>query len=291
MEIPNEQKLNLLNYFGVCAGHFLEIRAVEDIYDKKIYEELGLVNGQLLIIIHSGAMTGKDILLENYYYKAIDYVVHNKLFEEKDIYEGVFGIPIQSRIGKSYLQAAIALINYSYASRHYSHYLIESLFKKHIDAKSSFELISDICHSKIISNDDGSILHARGLQTLYPAQHEHSLEPFKKTGDIGLLAGEKGTSSHLVVPKNNIKNTDYQCSHGTGKFNNPGKIDELPQYVHDDIKATVFDTEYDIENMLLQDFLNTKTTLNTLENEFEMIKPVVRLAPFINFWGEKNTYN
>ncbi|WP_339317094.1 RtcB family protein [Paenibacillus sp. FSL R10-2734] len=288
--ISDSEKEELKKYFGVCAGHFLEIRIVEEILEPEISNELQLSKDQLIIIIHAGAMSGKTILLENYYYSAVDFVIQNRLFEVEKVEKGLFGIPINSEAGLQYLQAASALINYSHASRHYAHYLIEELFKEYVHTDSKFELISDICHSKVEVIENEKVLHARGLQTLYPSQHINTLSPFKKSGDIGLLAGEKGTNSHLVAVNPKIKSMDYQCSHGTGKYLNHTRINDLPNKVVKKALNCFFDTHYDIINDLPKDFFSTNETLDILQNKYKLITPCLSLAPFINFWGEKDQY-
>ncbi|MBG9783146.1 hypothetical protein ABD70_04485 [Alkalihalobacillus lehensis] len=285
LEVSDEDKESLLEYFGICAGHFLEVRYVDEIIDRKTASKLNLEEGQLIIIIHSGITHGKKIMFENYFNYAIDEAVNNPEFELDDIYEGIFGMKINSDNGYKFLQASSALKNYGYASRLYAQYSIQDVFSAILDKSISLDVISDICHSKIQPFGDEGVLHARGLQSLFPKGHNKVMKRYREIGDIGLLAGEKGTHSTLIKANKNIELYDYQCSHGTGKYINRNENENIKF----DNDAFCFDTDYTLSNYK-DDVFNTEKTYDIVINELNLVSPIIKLAPYINFWGEKEEY-
>lgn len=181
-------------------------------------------------------------------------------------------------------------MNYCFASRHYAQYLVQNLFQEYIRLNTEFTLISDICHSQVFKDDSGKVFHARGLQTLFPKNHPKTMKAYQNIGDIGLLAGEKGTSSHLIIPTEKINEYNYFCCHGTGKYNINVDTINIPEYAKNELAQSVFDTEYDENEEFTKDFYNTITTKDILSKELGIVEPIARLAPFINFWGEKDYY-
>lgn len=153
--------------------------------------------------------------------------------------------------------------------------------------KVEFELISDICHSRFEVDNEQGVWHLRGLQKIYPKNHKLAMPFYKKSGDIALIGGQKGTSSFLVVPNEEIKKINNICSHGTGSFKYDGKLEDVPSEVLDEFKECCFDTGYNVDEELYKEYMNTKENLGVLTENLKIVNKVVRLAPFINYWGEE----
>ncbi|PFE15002.1 RtcB family protein [Bacillus cereus] len=287
LHISEKDKDLLIENFGICAGHFLEVRYVTDIFNKTVGSKLNLSVGQIIIIIHSSSYVGKEIILENYYRPAIEFMLSKKLVSNEQLNRGIFGLPIKSELGKAYIEASNALVEYSYASRHFAQYLVNEVLNNVFGDKVEFELISDICHSKIEYLDNGDVLHGRGVQKIYPIGHANTLPYYSDTGDVALLAGQKGTESHLIIPTSQIKETSYLCSHGTGEFLVEKDVHDVPVSVRKELELCSFDTQYDELDEFTLDYFNTKMCLKELEENQKIINKVCRLAPLINYWGDK----
>lgn len=285
IDIDPEDERNMLEDFGRCAGHFFEARYVGEIYDRGVADYYDLHEDQVVLVIHAGSMSGRDAIVKNYFPAAIEYTLNHLETTVELLEQGLFGVPWQSAEGQRYLQAVRAIFNYSYAGRHFAQPLILKAFREVFGEWVEFELLTDICHSKLEVWGEGSLVHLRGLQNIYPAGHEQALPFCKSTGDLALIGGQKGMSSHLVIPTENIQSTEYLCCHGSGEFSDPQEL--VPAWAVREVERCYFNTEYNQAEELQNEYNSVMTSLRVLADDLQIVSRVARLAPFLNYWGEK----
>ena len=96
------------------GNHFLEVQRVERIFDRAAAEALGLCEGQLVILIHTGSRgLGHQVCTD--YVRAMDEVMarHGIKLPDREL----ACAPFQSQEGQAYFGAMCAAANFAFANR------------------------------------------------------------------------------------------------------------------------------------------------------------------------------
>ena len=208
-----------------AGNHFVEIQAVEKIFDEDTAKSFGLFEGQAVLMLHSGSRgTGHQI--------ATDYInVMQKAMKKYDIKVNdrqLACAPIESQEGIDYLEAMWCGVNYAFANRQaMSHWVregFEQIFGQ--DAESlGMEVVYDICHNvakfeKHVVNGKKKelLIHRKGATRAMPAGREENPSVYSKTGHPAIIPGSMGTASYILVgTETGLKESFASVCHGAGR--------------------------------------------------------------------------
>ena len=207
------------------GNHFLEIGRVDEIFLPEIANALGVFEGQVVVLIHSGSrglgyQTCDDFLR-----------VMNQAMAKYDITlpdRQLAATPIRSPEGQDYLAAMAAAANYAWVNRQVIMSLAEKAFLKTLNttpAALRFSLVYDVCHNIAKMEEhvlDGKkrrlCVHRKGATRAFPPHHPQIPRDYQETGQPILIPGDMARYSYLLVgTETAMAETFGSTCHGAGR--------------------------------------------------------------------------
>ncbi|GAB4417316.1 MAG: hypothetical protein OHK0032_13380 [Thermodesulfovibrionales bacterium] len=208
------------------GNHFLEIQHVDEVYDEKAANVLGLFKGQVTIMIHTGSRGfGHQVCTD--FLEVMERAVSRYNIELPD--KELACAPYNSPEAQDYLAAMRAAANYAWANRQcIMHWTREAFLKVFFGATPGdlgMSLIYDVAHNiaKIEEHDvDGKrvrlIVHRKGATRAFPPGHPELPEVYRKIGQPVLIPGDMGRASFVLIGRDKaMKETFGSTCHGAGR--------------------------------------------------------------------------
>jgi len=208
------------------GNHFLEIQAVEEIYDQKTAGAFNLFEGQLAVLIHSGS-------------RGFGHQICDDFLKEMGTHvrESGFNLPdrqlacayVRSDMGKRYLSGMACAANYAWANRQIiMHYTMET-FEKVLNISPGdlkMELLYDVCHNiakletHVVDGKKTTLcVHRKGATRSLPPGHPDVPERYRKVGQPVLIPGDMGTYSYVLAGSQKaMEETFGSTCHGAGRL-------------------------------------------------------------------------
>lgn len=203
------------------GNHFLEIQAVEDVYDPGIAAAFGLRRGQLAVLIHSGSRgLGHQVCTD--YLDAMQAGMKRHGISVVD--RQLACVPVGSAEGGDYLSAMAAAANFAFANRQMITHWTREAFASVLGA-GGLRIVYDVCHNIAKFEEhvvDGSrrrvLVHRKGATRAFPAGHQSLPPEFRATGQPVLIPGSMGTCSYVLVGTEQAMRESFgSCCHGAGR--------------------------------------------------------------------------
>jgi len=207
------------------GNHYLEVQAVDEIYDEAAAEAMGLNKiGRLCVMIHSGSRgMGHQICsdaLRNLQKSGVS--ISNPNDPQLD------AVPIASKEGQDYLRAMACGANFAYANRGCLRYRARKAFSEvfGVDAHElDMHLIYDVCHNLAKFEDhmvDGEprrlLVHRKGATRAFPPGHPTLPDRYKPIGQPVIIGGSMGTYSYILTGTQHGMDTTFGSTcHGAGR--------------------------------------------------------------------------
>ena len=257
-----KNKNNIANHqfdhsLGTIGGgnHFAEFQAIDEIYDRDAFNELGLDKKRLMLLVHSGSRgLGQSILMDHV-------ATHNH-----------DGLETRNNRFTDYMEKHDEAVRWAELNRN----LIAKRFIKAV--KANGECILDINHNlvspKLVDGIEGW-LHRKGAT---PSDNGYVVIP-----------GSRGDYSYLVKPIASEKSL-YSLAHGAGRKwkrgECKGRLDK--KHKREDLYRTSFGSRVICGNKELlydeapQAYKKCETVIADME-EAGLIELVARLRPVLTF--------
>lgn len=184
---------------GTLGGgnHFVEVGAVDTVYDDEAARVLGLRKDQVTVLIHTGSRgLGHQV--------CTDYLVRMDAVQER------YGItlpdrqlacaPLSSREGQRYLAAMRAAANFAFANRQLITHRIRGVFQRH--TRSPLRLIYDVGHNTAkLERHHGRELcvHRKGATRAFGPSNPELPVRYQGLGQPVFIPGTMGTASYVLV--------------------------------------------------------------------------------------------
>ncbi len=200
------------------GNHFLEIQAVDRVHDPAAAARLGLAEGTVCVMIHTGSRgLGHQICTD-----------HVRLMEKA---MGRYGIqvpdrqlacvPVRSPDGQAYLAAMAAAANYGRANRQLLTEATRRVFEE--EAGTALDLVYDVSHNlaKIevhaIDGQSRSVcVHRKGATRSLPPHHRELPADLATVGQPVLMPGTMGTASYVLAGVADNP-AFFSTAHGAGR--------------------------------------------------------------------------
>ena len=200
------------------GNHFLEVQAVDAVYDPATAAQLGLAEGAVCVMIHTGSRgLGHQICTD-----------HVRLMGQA---MGRYGItvpdrqlacvPVCSPDGQAYLAAMAAAANYGRANRQLLTEATRRVFEDEIG--TALDLLYDVSHNlaKIevhaIDGQPRSVcVHRKGATRSLPPHHPELPADLATVGQPVLIPGTMGTASYVLAGVADNP-AFYSTAHGAGR--------------------------------------------------------------------------
>ncbi len=208
------------------GNHFVEVGFVDRIFDEKLAQGIGLFQGQVTIIIHTGSRgLGHQVCGD--YIRLLQNAWRKYGFELPD--RELCCAPIRSPEGKQYLAGMAAAANFAFANRQIITEEVRRTFEQVFGrgaSKMEIELVYDVCHNiaKFETHEvDGRqrevLVHRKGATRAFPAHHPKVPELYRETGQPVLIPGDMGRYSYVLVGTDRaMKETFGSTCHGAGRL-------------------------------------------------------------------------
>ena len=223
-ETARKRGLRQLGTLG-SGNHFLEVQAVDEVFFPEFAQELGLVPGQVVVMLHTGSRgLGHQV--------ATDFI---RRMDERLLAEGVTLVdrqlscaPIASDDGQRYLGAMAAAANFAWANRQTITAGVRrgfaTVFGRPAD-ELGIDVIYDIAHNiaktethRAAGTAKPVLVHRKGATRAFPAGREEIPERYRRFGQPVLIPGDMGTASYLLagLPGSMERSFGSSC-HGAGR--------------------------------------------------------------------------
>ena len=200
------------------GNHFLEVQAIEKIYDPATAQRFGLAPGQVCVMIHCGSRgLGHQICGD-----------HVRIMEAAMPRYGITVpdrqltcAPVSSPEGRGYLGAMAAAANYGRVNRHVLAHTARQVFARTVGAR--LDLVYDVSHNlaKMETHEvDGRpallCVHRKGATRALPPGHPGLPADLRGAGQPVLIPGSMGTFSYVLAGISG-GGAFYSTCHGAGR--------------------------------------------------------------------------
>jgi tRNA-splicing ligase RtcB (3'-phosphate/5'-hydroxy nucleic acid ligase) len=208
------------------GNHFLEVQVVDRVLDESAAKVMGLEEGMITVLIHSGSR-GLGYQVCDDYLATFKGAPKRYGFTLPD--PQLACAPVRSPEGQAYIGAMRAAANYAWCNRqlltHQAREVFARVFEKGWE-DLGMDLIYDVAHNiaKFEDHDvDGVIkqvcVHRKGATRAFPPGHPEVPEPYQQTGQPVIIPGSMGTASWVLAgqPGSMIHSFGTSC-HGAGRM-------------------------------------------------------------------------
>jgi tRNA-splicing ligase RtcB len=217
-------RANQLGTLG-SGNHYVEVQAVEEIYDQAAAECMGIKQvGQLCVMIHCGSRGfGHQV--------ASDFV--NIMTEKGNPQQlndpQLVCMPIGSLEGQNYLAAMASAANFAFVNRSAIAMLVRAAFEG-VFGKSARDLdmhqVYDVAHNiasleehELADGRMGTVLvHRKGSTRAFPPGHPELPAAYQQCGQPVLIGGSMGTCSYVMTGQPGAMKSSFGSTcHGAGR--------------------------------------------------------------------------
>ena len=183
------------------GNHFLELQAVETVYDEAAAAAMGLHQDQVCVMIHCGSRgLGHQICTDHV--RTMERVMAGYGITVPD--RQLACAPVMSREGRAYLGAMAAAANYGRANRQLLADETRHIFESVVG--TGLDLVYDISHNlaKIESHQVDGVtrrlcVHRKGATRALPPGHPDVPPDLAAVGQPVLIPGTMGTASYVLA--------------------------------------------------------------------------------------------
>lgn len=203
------------------GNHYLEVQAVDEVFDEGAARALGIERGQVLISIHCGSrglghQVGQDFLDEMA--DAMPGFAIPRLEAE------LVGAPVSSELGRRYLAAVRAASNAAFANRQVIADLSRRAFAR-VFPGSSVETLYEVGHNTaklethlVDGRERELIVHRKGSTRAFGPGRAELPEAYRAIGQPVPVGGTMGTASYLLVGTDRAMELAFGSAiHGAGR--------------------------------------------------------------------------
>jgi tRNA-splicing ligase RtcB len=224
------------------GNHFLEIQVVEEIFDAKLAQSLGLETSRVVVLMHSGSRgLGHQVCTD--YLDLMQGCL--KRYAISVIDRQLACVPVGSQEGQDYLAAMAAAANFAFANRQMITHWTRQAFGRILGA-GDLNVVYDVCHNiaKKEEHQIGSVrqevlVHRKGATRAFPPGHQSLPQELRELGQPVLIPGSMGTCSYVLVGTDlAMKETFGSCCHGAGrsKSRTQAKRETTPEELLEDLR-------------------------------------------------------
>lgn len=204
------------------GNHFLEVQYVERIFEAAAAEALGLAEGQIVVLIHSGSRgLGHQVCTD--YLRDLDESMHRYGISLPD--RQLACVPVHSKEGQEYLAAMRASANYAWANRQGITHFVRGAFRRIFGDRADLRVVYDVCHNiaklerhRIDGQERAVMVHRKGATRAFAAGRPELPEVYRAVGQPVLIPGSMGTSSYVLVgAEGAMRETFGTTCHGAGR--------------------------------------------------------------------------
>jgi tRNA-splicing ligase RtcB len=207
------------------GNHFLEVQAVDQIFDGEAADTLGLQEGQVTVMIHSGSRGFGYQICDDYLdVTGRAMAVHGISVPDRQL----ACAPISSEEGQAYLGAMRCAANYAWSNRqclmHLARLTFERVFGRSWE-QLGMRLVYDVAHNiakferhRVDGQERLVLVHRKGATRAFPPGHPETPAAYQAIGQPVIIPGDMGRNSYVLVGTPTAMDETFgSCCHGAGR--------------------------------------------------------------------------
>lgn len=207
---------------GTLGGgnHFLELQVIDELFDAAAAEALGLVPGEMTVLIHTGSRgLGHQVCTD--YLREFDRVMADYDIELPD--RQLACAPMSSQAGKRYFGAMCAAANFAFCNRQVLTHRVRQVFARELGEQLApkLEVVYDVAHNIAkVEEYDGEeyCVHRKGATRAFGPSMPDVPAAYRAVGQPVFIPGSMGTSSFVLVGTDQSAKTSLNSTcHGAGR--------------------------------------------------------------------------
>jgi len=225
--ISNKAKERGLSQIGSlgAGNHFLEIKKVEEIYDREAAKAFGLREGQITVMIHTGSRgCGHQICSD--YLRVLESAVKKYGISLPD--RQLACAPVKSKEGENYFKAMACAANFAWCNRqmivHWVRESFHQIFRQDPE-DLGMHIVYDVCHNiaKLEEHEiDGKkikvYVHRKGATRAFGPGRAEIPAKYRDVGQPVLIPGDMGSASYVLKGTDLAMRESFGSTcHGAGR--------------------------------------------------------------------------
>lgn len=207
------------------GNHFVEVGYVDEVYDHKVANALGLEKDGATVLVHTGSRGLGHQVCDDFIKVMIE---ASRRYGIELLDKQLCCAPIDSREGKKYLSAMACAANFAFVNRQLiTHWVRESFEQVFQLGPGDFQLevVYDVCHNiaKLETHGvDGEMkevcVHRKGATRAFPPGHPDIPLGYREIGQPIFIPGDMGSYSYVLVGTEKAYHETFGSTcHGAGR--------------------------------------------------------------------------
>jgi tRNA-splicing ligase RtcB len=209
-----------------AGNHFIEMSVVEEIFHPAAAASMGLMEGCVCLMLHSGSRGLGHQICSDYVqqYQAAQAEFKFSLPDRE-----LVCAPIESKQGQAYLGAMACAANYAFCNRQVMAHQAQQIFERTLAGKCRqpyLHMVYDLAHNigrfekHHLGNTDKEVfIHRKGATRAFGPGQPHLPARYQKIGQPVLIPGSMGTASWVLLGTETamLRSLGSAC-HGAGRL-------------------------------------------------------------------------
>lgn len=204
------------------GNHFVEVQHVDAVYDPEVARVLGLSEGQVVVLVHTGSR-GLGHQVASDYIKVFRSAMRKMGLHVPDAQLAC--APVDSPEGRDYLGAMFSAANFAWANRQMITHRVREAFGAVFGKPVPLRLVYDVAHNmaKLEEHEvDGRTrqlcVHRKGATRAFPPGHPDVPRAYRGVGQPVFVPGSMGTASYCLVGTEQAMTESFgSVCHGAGR--------------------------------------------------------------------------
>lgn len=208
-----------------AGNHFLEVQVVEEVFDDRAANTMGLFVGQVCIMLHSGSRgVGHQICTDAL--KRVEKRMRELGIEVPD--RQLACVPVEDDVAKDYFGGMYAGANYARANRHTLTHAIRESFGAVLERaprEMGMFVVYDVAHNlaklerfEVDGRERELCVHRKGATRAFGPGHPEIPTRYRDIGQPVIIPGSMGTSSYVLVGTREARERSLASTcHGAGR--------------------------------------------------------------------------
>jgi tRNA-splicing ligase RtcB len=205
---------------GTLGGgnHFLEVQVVDLVHDAAAAEALGLHEGDLTVLLHTGSRgLGHQVCTD--YVRVMDIALARQGLQLPD--RQLACAPLSSREGRDYFQAMCAAANFAWANRQVLTHRVREVATRVLGRGTEVRVVYDVAHNiaKVEPLGGESVcVHRKGATRAFGPSSADVPVAYRRVGQPVFIPGSMGTASFVMVGQDASSEVSLSSAcHGAGR--------------------------------------------------------------------------
>ena len=213
------------------GNHFLEVQEVEEVFDAPAAETLGLVQGGISVLIHTGSRGFGHQVCDDFLERMIQASrTHGIDLPDRQLCSA----PFRSDEGQAYFGAMGASMNFAFANRQVITHRVREVLAKLFGAHAEASVVYDVCHNiaklerhMVDGEERELVVHRKGATRAFGPGHPLLHERYRELGQPVLVPGDMGRYSYVLLGTARAESRAFaSCCHGAGRVLSRNKARE-----------------------------------------------------------------